>query len=194
VPYEPPPELAALSLGQLAEAVAARRLPAVDQWTPERTGDSLMRIAADGTWFHDGGVISRAAMVRAFSALLLRDAAGQHHLVTPFERLSIAVDDAAFIATDMQVRQDDAGRAVLAFRLNTDDVVIAGPDHPLRVAGTADLPAFYLAVRHGTEARLNRSTYAQLIDYALTLSAPEALWVESGGLRFALRPDDGGPA
>ncbi len=153
-----------------------------------QTGDSLMRIAADGTWFHDGGPITRAAMVRAFSALLVRDADGQHHLLTPFEKLSIAVDDAAFIATDLQVRSDAAGRPVLAFRLNTDDVVLAGPDHALRVAGTAEVPAFYLGVRHGTEARLNRSTYGQLIDHALTVSAPDALAVESAGQRFALLP------
>ena len=64
----------------------------------------------------------------------------------------------------------------------------------MRIAGTADLPAFYLAVRHGTEARLNRSTYAQLIDHALTLSEPEDLWVESAGVRFSLRPDTKAPA
>ncbi|WP_353228351.1 DUF1285 domain-containing protein [Novosphingobium sp.] len=188
MPYEPPPDLASLSLAELAQAVAARRLPAVDQWTPAQTGDSLMRIAADGRWFHDGGVISRPAMVRAFSALLTRDDTGQHYLVTPFEKLTIAVDDAAFVATDMSLRHDDTGADVLAFRLNTDDIVLAGPDHTLRVAGTPDVPAFYLGVRHGTEARLNRSTYAQLIDHALTRSAPDALQVVSGGERFALIP------
>jgi len=84
---------------------------------------------------------------------------------------------------------DEAGQPVLAFRLNTDDVVLAGPDHPLRVAGSADLPAFYLAVRHGTEARLNRSTYGQLIDHALA-TCPDggALAVESMGQTFALTP------
>jgi len=188
MPYEPPPELASLSLAQLAEAAEARRLPPIEQWAPTQTGDSLMRIAADGAWFHDGGPITRAAMVRAFSALLVRDADGQHHLLTPFEKLSIVVDDAAFVATDMQVRRDTTGRPVLAFRLNTDDVVLAGPDHPLRIAGTAEVPAFYLGVRHGTEARLNRSTYGQLIDHALTVSTPEALGVESAGQRFALLP------
>ncbi|MBX9884246.1 MAG: DUF1285 domain-containing protein, partial [Novosphingobium sp.] len=106
MPYEPPAELAALSLAELAEAVAARRLPAVDTWAPANTGDSHMRIAADGTWFHEGGRITRPAMVRAFSALLTRDAAGRHWLVTPVEKLAIAVDDAAFIATDMDVRAD----------------------------------------------------------------------------------------
>lgn len=188
MPYEPPADLAKLSLADLAEAVAARRLPPVASWSPAREGPSHMRIAADGTWFHEGGRITRPAMVRAFSGLLTRDEAGQYWLMTPHERLSIDVEDAAFIATDMEVRHSDAGEPVIAFRLNTDDVILAGPDHPLRAAGSAEVPAYYLAVRHGTEARLNRSTYGQLIDHALTVSDPEALAVESEGMRFSLIP------
>ncbi|MEI6642545.1 MAG: DUF1285 domain-containing protein [Novosphingobium sp.] len=188
MPYEPPADLAAMSLADLAEAVAARRLPAVETWNPAHIGESHMRIAADGTWFHEGGRITRPAMVRAFASLLTRDAEGRHWLVTPAEKLAIAVDDAAFIATDMEVRRDADGSPVIAFRLNTDDLVLAGTDHPLRAAGTAETPAFYLAVRHGTEARLNRSTYGQLIDHALTMSKPEALAVESLGSRFGLLP------
>lgn len=189
MPYEPPADLAKLSLAELAEAVAARRLPPVGSWTPAREGASHMRIAADGTWFHEGGRITRPAMVRAFSGLLTRDEGGQHWLMTPYERLAIDVEDAAFIATDLEVRHDEGGRPVIAFRLNTDDVVLAGPDHPLIVRGTADVPAYYLAVRHGTEARLNRSTYGQLIDHALEVSEPDALAVESMGARFGLLPE-----
>ena len=100
MPYEPPPYLAELTLAEIAEQVAQRKLPPVEGWAPEKIGDSDMRIAADGTWFHDGGEIKRQAMVRAFSGLLTRDEAGQHWLVSPFEKLSIEVDDAAFIATD----------------------------------------------------------------------------------------------
>ena len=188
MPYEPPPHLSALSLSDLADIVESRRLPAVETWTPTHIGESHMRIAADGAWFHEGGRINRPAMVRAFSALLTRDDSGQHWLVTPAEKLAIAVDDAAFLATDMEVRQDAAGRTVIAFRLNTDDLVLAGPDHPLRAAGTPDTPAYYLAVRHGTEARLNRSTYGQLIDHALTVSPPDTLAIESQGARFGLIP------
>jgi hypothetical protein len=189
VPYEPPPELAGLSLSEIAALAESRRLPPLDQWSPAHSGESHMRILADGTWLHEGSPITRPAMVRAFATLLMRDADGQHWLVTPHERLAIAVDDAPFQAIDLEVRHDPAnGEPVLAFRLNTDDVVICGPDHPLRVAGTADLPAFYLAVRHGTEARLNRSTYGQLIDHALTVSSAEALAVRSKGAAFALVP------
>lgn len=188
MPYEPPPELAALSLAQIAEAVSARRLPPVDQWSPASTGDSRMRIGADGRWYHDGAPITRPAMKRAFASLLMRDAEGQHWLVTPHEKLAIAVDDAAFVATDMEVRHDEAGRPALAFRIDTDEFVIAGPDHPIRVAGDPETPAIYLAVRHGTEARLNRSTYAQLVEHALEVSTGNMLAVESHGARFGLVP------
>lgn len=177
-----------MSLAEIANAAAARRLPPLDQWTPVRSGDSEMRIASDGRWFHQGGEITRPAMVRAFSSLLLKDGTGQHWLVTPYERLRIAVDDAAFLATDMEVRADETRRTILAFRLNSDDFVLAGPDHPLRVAGTPEVPAFYLSVRHGTEARLNRSTYGQLIDHAMAVSPSGTLEVESGGARFVLVP------
>jgi len=180
MPYEPPPELAALSLAEIAKRVAARQLPPVDQWQPAHQGDSEMRIAADGRWYHQGGLITRPAMVRAFAQLLVRDENGQHWLVTPHERLSIAVEDAAFLAIDVE-RKGDA----LAFRLNTDDLVIAGPDHPIIARGDPDVPALYVAVRHGTEARLNRSTYGQLIELAL---ANGELAVTSQGATFPLVP------
>ncbi len=184
MPYEPPPHLAGLNLAQIAALVEARKLPPVESWSPAQIGDSHMVIAADGTWFHEGGPIRREAMVRAFAGLLTRDEAGHHWLVTPFEKLSIEVEDAAFIATDC-VRAEDA----LAFRLNTDDLVIAGPDHPLRAAGTPDEPALYLQVRRGCEARLNRSTWAQLAEIALAEGAEQNGWqVTSSGQSFSLLP------
>lgn len=176
MPYDPPPELASLSLIEIASLVAARKLPPVSEWTPEREADSEMRIAADGRWFHQDGEITRPAMIRAFSGLIRRDGDGRHWLVTPHERQAIAVDDAAFIATDV-VRQDDA----LVFRLNTDDVVIAGPDNPITARGSADTPAIYLAVRNGAEARINRSTWLQLVELA-----DASLAVTSRGTRFSL--------
>lgn len=181
MPYQPPPELAELSLADIAAQVAARKLPPVEQWNPQASSDSLMRIAADGTWFHDGSPILRPAMVRAFASLLTRDEAGQHWLVTPFEKQSIEVEDAAFIATDVQPND-----GALAFRLNTDDLVLAGPDHALVARGDADTPALYLHVRHSCEARLNRSTWQQLVDIALAQG--EGWSVISQGQTYSLVP------
>jgi hypothetical protein len=180
MPYEPPPELAGLSLAEITELVAARRLPPVGDWQPKRSGDSRMRIAGDGRWYHEGGEIRRPAMVRVFASLLWRDEDGQHWLMTPEERLSIEVDDAAFVAID--VKRDGNW---LSFRLNTDELIIAGPEHPIRAAGDPEVPALYLTVRHGTEARLNRSTYVQLVDIALE---DGDLSVASQTARFSLLP------
>ncbi len=178
MPYEPAPDLAALTLEQIAALVAAQKLPPVDQWNPQVTSDSLMVIKADGRWFHDGGEIKRPAMIRAFSSLLWRDAQGQHWLVTPHEKQVIAVKDAAFIATDVS-----AEGGSLAFRLNTDEILIAGPDHRLIACGDPDTPALYLQVRHGLEARLNRSTWLQLVELA-----DQNLSVTSQDQRFSLIP------
>jgi hypothetical protein len=181
MPYKPPPYLAELTLAQIAEQVAARKLPPVESWQPEKVTESHMRIAADGTWFHLGEKIRREAMVRAFAGLLLRDDAGNHWLVTPFEKAAIDVEDAAFIAVDV-ARRDEG----LAFRLNTDELVIAGPEHRLRATGNPETPALYLQVRRGCEARLNRSTYQQLAEIALAESDD---WnVISMGEKFLLVP------
>jgi len=187
MPYEPPPELAALSLTEVAELVAARKLPPVDTWQPAVVGESHMRIGPDGRWFHEGGEIRRPAMVRAFASLLSRDEAGQHWLVTPTQKLSIAVDDAAFIAIDVKL-DGTPDEPVLVFRLNTDDIVIAGPDHAIASEGDPETPAIYLHVRHGTRARLNRSTYAQLVEIALERDPGAGLCVMSQGELFSLIP------
>jgi hypothetical protein len=140
-----------------------------------------MRIRADGTWLHEGRPLTRPAMVRAFASLLMRDGDGQHWLVTPECRQAIAVEDAAFVAVDMQARE-----GALAFRLNTDELVIAGPAHPLRAAGSVDSPAIYLAVRRGCEARLDRSTWLQLAEHALATG--DGATVASQSAVFPLTP------
>ena len=179
--YVPPPELAGMSLAQIAEAVAQRRLPPVEQWSPDASDDSHMRIAADGTWFHEDSPIRRPAMVRAFSGLLNREEDESYWLVVPYQKLSIEVEDAWFIATDVRETEGD-----LAFRLNTDELVVAGPHHRLRAAGDRELPALYLHVRRGCEARLNRSTYEQLAQIALAHG--DDWTVTSGGETYSLLP------
>lgn len=182
----PPPDLAALSLAEVARLVEERRLPPVERWNPPHCGHSEMRIARDGTWYHQGGPIGRAAMVRLFSTLLRREADGGFVLVTPVEKLTIDVEDAPFVAVEMKAEgQAEATR--LAFRLNTGDLVTAGPAHPLRLAATPEGPRPYLLVRGGLEAVLARPVYYELAERALADGgAPAGVW--SDGAFFALDP------
>ena len=94
----PPIQLQGITLAQLQKLIDERRLPPVETWNPERCGHSGMRIARDGTWYHDGRPIGRPAMVRLFSTVLRREADGRHVLVTPVEKLEIDVEGTAFRA------------------------------------------------------------------------------------------------
>jgi hypothetical protein len=176
----PPSELAGLSLAEIARAASEQRLPPVEQWNPLRCGDSAMRIARDGTWFHEGAPIRRPAMVRLFASLLRREADGRYVLVTPVEKLDILVEDAPFMA--VEVRSEGIGRERrIAFRLNTDEPVIAGPTHGLRLVDGRP----YLTVRAGLEAAIARPVYYELAELALEEGAdPPGLW--SDGRFFPL--------
>ena len=182
----PPPDLTGLSLAEIVRLAEERRLPPVDQWNPSHCGHSAMRIARDGTWFHEGSPIGRPAMVRLFSTILRREPDGRHVLVTPVEKLDIDVEDAPFVAVEL--KSDGAGRErTLAFRLNTGDMVVAGPDHGLRFDERADGPHPYLEVRRGLEALVARSVYYELAEIALSEGGePAGLW--SGGTFFPLEP------
>lgn len=182
---EPLPDLSGLSLGEIAKLAEEARLPPVESWNPAHCGDSEMRIARDGTWFHQGSPIGRPAMVRLFSTILRREADGSHVLVTPVEKLDIAVEDAPFVAVEVKSEGEGAGRR-LAFRLNTGDLIVAGPGHPLRFEQQADGPHPYLLVRKGLEALVTRAVYYELANIALDEGAdPPGVW--SGGTFFALQ-------
>jgi len=180
----PPIDLQGLSLAELQKLIDERRLPPVDKWNPDRCGHSDMRIARDGTWFHQGTPIRRPAMVRLFSTVLRREPDGTHVLVTPVEKLDIEVEATAFRAVEMSV--DGKGQSTcIAFRLDSGDVIILGPDHPLRIVETESGPSPRLLVRHGLEAELTRSVYYELAELALAgVESPAGVW--SAGTFFPL--------
>jgi uncharacterized protein len=179
-----PSDLSRLSLEEIARAVSGANLPPVESWNPPYRGHSQMRITRDGRWIHEGSQINRETMVRLFSSILRKEADGSFCLVTPGERLTIDVDDAPFVAVEVKSSGEGQDRT-LAFRLNTGDLVIAGPDYPLRFALLAGEPSPYLMVRGGMEALIARSVFYELAEFALAEDA-EPLGVWSEGTFFAM--------
>jgi hypothetical protein len=144
-------------------ATAGKGLPPVHLWNPPFCGDLDMRIAGDGTWFYLGTPIGRPALVRLFSTILKRED-GKHFLVTPVEKVGIRVDDAPFLAVEMQNETDRPDR-LLRFRTNVDDWVPCDSGHPLRFEAAADgglTP--YLHVRADLWAKVTRALYYDLVD------------------------------
>lgn len=180
----PPIALQGLDLAELQKLIDERRLPPVDRWDPEKCGHSEMRIARDGTWFHQGEPIRRPAMVRLFSTVLRRDPDGRHLLVTPVEKLEIDVEATAFRAVEMKSEGGGRNRRI-ALRLDSGDAVIVDADHPLRIVETEQGPSPRVLVRHGLEAELVRPVYYELAELALSEGHdPPGIW--SDGTFFGL--------
>ena len=182
----PPIDLHGITLAQLQSAIEARRLPPVEKWNPMHCGDSRMRIARDGTWYHDGEPIRRPAMVRLFSTILRREPDGRHVLVTPVEKLDIEVESTAFRAVECKFEGSGRERKI-ALKLDSGDAVIIGPEHPLRIEEAEHGPSPRVVVRHGLEAELSRTIYYELAEIALAEEAdPPGVW--SDGAFFPLAP------
>ena len=169
------------------QTVPERRPAPVDSWNPPYCGDIGLKIRRDGTWLYRDSAIGRPAMVKLFAGVLRKDADGRTYLVTPAEKVDVEVEDAPFLAVEMEAH--GAGHAQqLAFRTNVDDVVACGPANPLRFAepepGRGLKP--YVLVRGRLEALLTRALVHDLI--ALAVEEPRdsqrlaGIW--SGGAFF----------
>lgn len=180
VALSPLPDFNTASLAELMAFADGDAPPPVDAWHPEHCGTIDIRIAADGRWYHEGSEIRRAAMTRLFSRILRREADGAHVLVTPAEKMTIAVEDAPFVAVEMRA---EAGR--LIFRLSSGDIIVAGPAHPLtlRDGPAGRLP--YLRVR-GTAQRPLEARLARPVYYALAELADAGGRVTSDDVSFAI--------
>jgi uncharacterized protein len=177
----------------LAAAGKQKGKPPVEKWNPPYCGEIGMRIAADGTWFYQGSPIGRHALVKLFSTILRRDPDG-HVLVTPVERVGIEVEDAPFLAVEMAVEGKGRER-LLTFRTNVDDVVIVGPDNPLRFErdGQGGVKP-YLLVRGDLWALVTRPLMFDLIEMGeeRVVEGRTVYGLEAGGMLHVIAEDEPG--
>jgi uncharacterized protein len=171
-------------LEALLKAQAGDRMPPVERWNPPYCGDIGMAIRRDGTWTYQASPIGRKPLVRLFSRVLRRDDDGRHYLVTPAEKVDVTVEDAPFLAVEMEVSGVGEAQA-LVFRTNVDDIVACGPEHPLRFETERASGGLkpYLLVRGRLEALVTRAVYYDLVELAVEQGDTLGVW--SGGQFFA---------
>ncbi|WP_347310875.1 DUF1285 domain-containing protein [Defluviimonas sp. SAOS-178_SWC] len=178
------------NLAAAAKAAGKKGPPPVHLWNPPFCGDLDMEIRRDGTWFYLGTPIGRHGLVKLFSSIIRKDG-DDYFLVTPVEKVGIRVVDAPFVAVDAEAT--GTGRdQVLTFTTNVEDVVVAGPDHPIRVVrdpGTGE-PSPYVLVRANLEALIDRKTFYRLIELGAHEDRDGTSWfgLWSGGTFFPVIP------
>lgn len=177
-------------LDQLLSSIEAAELNSLARknWHPEHEGSIDIRIAVDGTWFHEGRAFKRAALCKLF-ANVLRKEDDKYYLMTPAEKLSIRVDDVPFVAT-MVEHIDDSGRSALVFTTNLGERIVADAEHAIRVEidpGSYE-PRPYIHVRDGLEALIGRNAFFELVNMAeeSETDGKKYLIITSMGAEFAL--------
>ena len=185
--------MSTVSLGNLERALAQGKgkeneFPAF-LGGPQMCGDIDIRIARDGTWHYLGSPIGRKRLVKLFASVLKRDESGDFWLITPAEMCRIKVDDAPFTAVEMTVQQESHGQDLI-FRSNIDEIVTAGPDHPIRVEIDSETgePSPYIGVRDGLDALIVRSVFYDLVEIGeeRDMNGRKVLGIESGGMFFEI--------
>lgn len=171
------------SLVAAVTAAKTRGLPPVHLWNPPFCGDLDMRIARDGTWFYQGTPIGRPGLVKLFSSILKREN-GKYFLVTPVEKVGITVDDAPFLAVDYDVTDPQT----LTFVTKTEDVAVAGPDHPIRVErdDVTGEPSPYILVRNDLWALIDRKSFYRMVELGETEG--DMFGIRSSGTFFPIIP------
>jgi hypothetical protein len=180
------------SLIEAAESAAGEGgYPPVERWEPDYCGEMDMVIKRDGSWWHEGVRIGREKLIRLFSRILRKDADGETYLVTPVEKIRITVEAAPFLAVRVDAAGEGRERRV-AFATNTDDLVVAGPEHPLRVEiGPDGEPDPYIHVRGRLEALITRAAFydlAELAEEGRDETGEPVMGVWSKGVFFPVGP------
>jgi hypothetical protein len=180
--------------GELARIEAAAATPrdvTMKERAPRDCGHFDIHIDRDGSWFYRGTPINRASLVKLFGTVLERDAAGLYWLTTPAERGRITVEDAPFLAVELDRSGEGAGQELI-FRTNVGDFVTADADHPLRIETdpVTETPRPYIAVRNRLEARLTRPVFYNLVDCGVEerVNGTTRFGVWSKGTFFPLDP------
>ncbi|MEP1229553.1 MAG: DUF1285 domain-containing protein [Litorimonas sp.] len=164
----------------------------VERWNPTYCGQMDMVIKSDGSWWHEGSMITRRPLVELFASILRKDDDGITYLVTPVEKIAITVQRAHFVTTRVDT-QDDGKAQRLFFTTNLGDVIEAGPENPIRVETDPDTlePTPFVTVRGRLEAALSRSVFYELVNLAVEQTGIKAtqLGVYAGGAFFPLGPE-----
>jgi hypothetical protein len=108
--------------------------------------------------------------------------------VTPVEKMGIKVEDAPFLAVEMQVEGKGADSRLI-FRTNVDDVIVVDGAHPLRFErGAAEGLKPYVRVRGDLWALVKRALFHDLVDMGTTQSWHDGEWfgVRSSGHFFPM--------
>lgn len=158
------------------------KIPPVEDWNPQYSGEMDLQIKANGDWFYQGTIFKRANLVKLLASVLKMEG-DEYYLVTPVEKMKITVDDAPFVLTEWHWQ--DESQTIMCVTNNVGDEFALDALHPLSTNKAGEL---YVIVRRNLLAKIHRNIYYQWIDLAKEVPTKNGteLVFNSAGCEFSL--------
>lgn len=164
------------------EVTSKNKIPPVEDWDPDYSGEMDLQIKANGDWFYTGTIFKRTRLVKLLASVLKMEG-DNYYLVTPVEKIKITVEDAPFVLTEWHW-QDDS-QTTMCVKNNVGDEFFLDAQHPLSANEAGEL---YVIVRRNLLAKIHRNVYYQWVDLAREVSKNNGteLVFSSAGCEFSL--------
>ncbi|MFC3032965.1 DUF1285 domain-containing protein [Pseudoalteromonas fenneropenaei] len=180
------------------------------QWQPASCANLTLSIDNEGQWWHEGQPVVRTELARLWASVLQvsyrqperlvmsPDASNpesyqeaHYELVTPVERVAVAVADVPFVIVSWRSLTVVEGEVLIACdNLGREWPLCA--EYPLLLLPYQRQLLPYLQLNQGLLARVQRNVFyqwAQLAEYEA-----QQWWIRSAGQRFVLAYDEDGGA
>ncbi len=161
--------------------VGSAKLPPLERWSPDLSGDIDIRIDSEGRWFHQGARIERASLVSLFARILRRESDLDYYLVTPQEKWRIQVQGYPLRVVALE-HLLVAGQVTIRATVNNDLAYTLSNAYPIALCPNDE--GAFLQLDYGLCAKLDRPTWYQLCQWVETDA--EGLYLDSAGTRFRL--------
>ncbi|MDX1525438.1 MAG: DUF1285 domain-containing protein [Pseudidiomarina maritima] len=176
-----------MQLEQLLKSLEQRQQAPTHLWNPPYCGELPMLIDEHGQWHYSGSPIQRAALVKLFASVLVKEG-DDYFLVTPAEKVKITVVDVPFVITTWQ-RQQHQQDQVIGVTTNIGESFPLSATHPLQMRGQVP----YVDCGRELWAKVHRNVlyqWAEIAEPELYTNAlgeqRERLVLTSAGQKFTL--------
>lgn len=167
-----------MSISKIANNIkpVGNSFPPVHQWNPDLCEGQEFFINRDGDWFYNDSLIKNYKLTKLFSTVLRRDN-DLYYLVTPHEKVPVKTAIAPYVITDFNFNNN-----YLELNTNFDYSFRIDEINSIKLIEFENTSIPLVHVRDNIEGFFNRSTYYNLINFALEKNniINNILYIKSG--------------
>ena len=171
-----------MSISKIANHIkaTANTFPPVHQWNPDLCEGQEFFIDREGEWFYNNSPIKNYRLTKLFSTVLRKDD-DSYYLVTPHEKVPVRTALAPYVITDFNFKDE-----YLELITNFEYSFEVNEINLIKLIDFEDTLIPIVHVRDNIEGFFNRSTYYNLINFALEKNniVDGILYINSGNKSY----------